>query len=106
MATQSEIVVVGSTQIAVGLSAIVGIGIAARDYNKTFKILGGGGTLEITSLPGALSGAGATGWGIGYPVGASEIVSINGPAHFYLAASGATMTVAMYIGRTAGASYL
>lgn len=106
MATQKEIVVVGATQLAIGLSAIVAIVPTANSYTKTFKILGGGGTLEIVGTPAALSGAGATGWGTGYPVGATEIVAIEGPAHFYLAARSATMWVGMYLGSTAGASYL
>jgi hypothetical protein len=86
------------------LSAIVVVVPTAKQYAEAFKIFSGGGTLEVVSPPPALSGSSAAGWGNGYPVGANEVYSIGGPAVFYLAATGATMTIAMTIGRTAGAT--
>jgi hypothetical protein len=42
----------------------------------------------------------------GYPLGANEVLNIGGPATFYLAAAGATVTVGLGIGYTAGVSML
>lgn len=76
----------------------------------TLKILSGGGTLEILDpvLSGASTGAGTatTGWGTGYPLGGTEIYCYYGSSAFYLAATGATMVVAMTTGRTSGATLL
>lgn len=98
--------VIGSTRIPVGLSAIISIKPTDFQYAESWKIFSGGGTLEIVPVPIALSGSSAAGWATGYPVGANEVVSVGGPAAFYLAATGATMVVAMMIGRTAGATVL
>lgn len=102
--TQNDLSVVGATQIVVGLSAITKITPTAYQYSYCLKIFAGGGTLEIVPPPLALSGTSAVGWGTGYAVGANESVNISGPAIFYLAATGATMTVSSYFGRTFGAS--
>lgn len=102
---QNQIACMGGTRIAVGLSAIIAVKPAPYTYGQNMKILSGGGTLEIVAPPAALSGASAVGWGTGYPVGATETISVSGPAVFYLAASGATMTVAMLDGYTTGASF-
>jgi len=103
---QNDIFVLGATRIAVGLSQVLRVMPTDYQYAETFKIFSGGGTLEI--VPPCLSGSStaAGNWGIGYPVGASEIVSVGGPAVFYLAATGATMTITMTLGRTAGATVL
>lgn len=101
---QFDVYAVGATRIVVGLSAIVKLQAAAYENGDSIKILAGSGTLEIIPPPLALSGTSATGWGLGYPVGASESVNIGGPAIFYLAATGATMTAAMYFGYTQGVS--
>lgn len=96
----------GATRIAVGLSAIIQISPTAYQYAEAIKIFSGGGTLELVAPPPALTGASAAGWGLGYPIGASEVLNVGGPAVMYLAASGATMVAAMYIGRTSGATTL
>ncbi len=104
---QNEIHVVGATRIAVGLSQIIRVRPSANQYAEAIKIFSGGGTLEI--VPPALSGAStaaASGWGTGYPLGASEVMSFGGPCVFYLAATGATMVAAMTLGYTAGATVL
>jgi hypothetical protein len=101
---QNDIHVIGATRIPVGLSAIIPIIPTAYQYADCLKIFSGGGTLEIVAPPLALSGSSCVGWGQGYPLGASEVQSIGGPAVMYLAATGATMVVTMMIGRTAGAT--
>lgn len=106
MMTQNDASVLGATQFAVGLSAIIKMQPTAYQYFQKIKILSGGGTLEIVTPPAALTGVSASGWGAGYPVGASEVISTDGPAVFYLAASGATMSVAMMIGRTTGSTVI
>jgi len=94
----------GATRINVGLSAIIKIPALAYEVGSYLKIISGGGTLEIVNSPAALSGSSATGWGAGYPVGASEIINVAGPAFVYLAASGATMVVGLATGYTNGAT--
>ena len=101
---QSEISVLGATRIVVGLSAIVKINPSGYQYAQNIRILSGGGTLEIVPPPSVLSGAGAAGWGLGYPIGSGEAVAVDGGAVAYLAATGATMTVTMLIGYTSGAT--
>lgn len=103
---QNDLHVLGATRIPVGLSAIIAVKPTDFQYAESFKIFSGGGTLEIVPVPLALSGGSAAGWATGYPVGANEVMSIGGPAVFYMAATGATMVVAMTIGRTAGATVL
>ena len=96
----------GSTRISVGLSAIIKIQAGARQYAESIKIFSGGGTLEIVPIPVALTGSSAAGWGAGYPLGASEVFNIGGPATFYLAATGATMVAVMTLGYTPGVSLI
>lgn len=102
--TQDDIVLVGATLIPVGLSSIIRIKAGGFENGFLVKILAAGGTLEISKPPIALTGSSATGWGTGYPLGASEVYSVAGPATFYLAATGATMTACVSIGYTAGAT--
>lgn len=104
MATQSDVYSAGSTRISVGLSAIIKVTPLQYQQLSQLKIFSGGGTLEVVPTPIALSGSSAAGWGLGYPVGASEVVTMNGPAVFYLAATGATMVAALLVGLTAGAT--
>jgi len=101
---QDRTTVIGATQIVVGLSAITRIQAGYFQAGWAIKILSGGGTLEICKPPIALSGTSATGWNTGYFLGASEVFAIDGPATFYLAATGATMTAALAIANTAGAT--
>ena len=97
---QSRISVLGATRISVGLSQIVKIQPAGFQSAISFKILSGGGTLEVVNAA-TLTG---TGWGTGYPLGASEVMNVNGSAICYVAATGATMVLAALVGRTAGAT--
>lgn len=101
----NRIFAIGATRITVGLSAIVKVSSLANQGSGAFKIFSGGGTLEIVPFPVALSGSSAAGWGIGYPIGANEIITVGGPAQFYLAATGATMVATYAPAFTAGMSF-
>lgn len=103
---QNDLMAVGATRIPVGLSAIIKLSFASYNYDRNLKIISGGGTLEIVPIPTALSGSGTAGWGLGYPVGANEVVSIPGPALTYLAATGATMVVGVIQGYTNGVTVI
>lgn len=103
--SQQMVYGMGATQITVGLSAIVAVRPSAYAIADTMKILSGAGTLWVSPIPVALSGASAI-LGAGYPVGANEIINISGPATFYMSATGATMIVAMNIGFTSGQSLI
>lgn len=72
-----------------------------------------GGSLEIVQAPISNAGSQTVGqtWagaslvalqGTGYLLGTSEVVSISGPARFYLMATGATVTCYLLKGLTAG----
>ncbi len=105
--SQQNVYGLGATQIVVGLSAIVRvIGGSAYQIASSIKILSGSGTLWIAPAPGvSLTGAAAGSLIVnGYPLAASEVFNIGGPATFYLAASGATMTAAVVNGYSAGFS--
>ena len=69
----------GITATAVNFGAYVNGGF--------FKIASGAGTLAIVQTQG-------TSYSLGYPIGASEVVSFEGPARFFLSAATATMVVA------------
>jgi hypothetical protein len=89
---------IGMTTMSVGLSAMVAFTPPERMVSGQFKILAGGGTLGIANTS---SGAGSAN---SYLVGASEIVELNGPAKFFLGATGATMTVGVMIRYSSGLS--
>lgn len=76
----------GATLIAVGLSATVRVDAMAGQLSGFFKIASGGGTLCIVQGASSISSQ-------GYPVAAAEVIQLEGPATFFLAAAGATMTV-------------
>lgn len=104
-----DLTVLGATKIVVGLSQIVRFTPPAYCNGYQFKLITttAGGTLEI--VPPAFSGssslAGASGgWGQGYALASNEVVPVQGPAMFYMAASGVTQTVAVMFGFTSGAT--
>ena len=99
-----SIAVIGATRITVGLSALVKVSPLAYGRGGVIKIFSGGGTLEIVAQPIALTGSSAAGWGAGYPLAAAEVKAIDGPATFYLAATGATMVAAYCINYSPGAT--
>lgn len=101
-----DLYALSATLIPVGLSGLIKVNPTAYNFAGNLKILSGGGTLEIVPVPVALTGASATGWGMGYPIGSSEAISISGPAVFYLAATGGTMIATMLIGKSSGATVI
>lgn len=102
MSTQMYMSGLGATRIAVGLSQVLRLSMGDYQTVSAFKIVSGG-TLEIVKpqFSGTSTAAGAA-WGTGYPLGATEVVAVNGPAVYYLAASGATVVVGAMIGYTYG----
>ena len=88
----------GATQIAVA-TGITATPVVPGPYcnGGFFKIMSGAGTLSIVPTQG-------TSYSLGYPVGASEVVSFSGPARFFLSAATATMVVAMVPSYSAGFS--
>lgn len=82
----------GVTKVAVGLSATVLVDVSAmpKALGGFIKIFSGAGTLAV------VQGA-STIFSDGYLVGSAEVVELQGPAKFYLAAAGATMTVGLVV---------
>lgn len=99
-----SIAVMGATRLTIGLSTLLKVSPIAFSRGGVIKIFSGGGTLEIIAQPVALSGSSAAGWGAGYPLAAAEIKTIDGPATFYLAATGATMVAAYCVNYSPGAT--
>lgn len=64
-----------------------------------------GGTLEIIGVTAGVTLTAAqlvTASGTGYLIGTSEILSLDGPARFYLSSLGATSVLHVITGRSAG----
>jgi hypothetical protein len=108
MSSTNDVRSLGATQIAVGLSALIAVRPGAFQVASTMKIVAGSGTLWIAPMIGnSLSGSSAGALiATGYPLGASEIFSLGGPATFFLSAASATMTVAVAFGYTTGATLI
>lgn len=106
--SQMDIFGFGGTQIAVGLSALIKVSPSQFQRAETIKIVSGAGTLWISPLATvSLTGAAAASlMSNGYPLSATEVLSIGGPATFYLSAAAATMTVGLALGFTSGVSML
>lgn len=101
--SQLNVKAFGGTQIAVGLSTIAAIRPAAFQIAETFKIISGGTLWIAPCAPVALTGtSAAASIATGYPVSASEVMNVGGPACFYLSASGATVVVGLALGYTSG----
>lgn len=108
MARESDAALVGATRIAVGLSAIIKISPYSNAIMTQLKYISGG-SCEVVNVPVALTGSSAAGWGAGFLMpsnDASMFVPINGPATFYLAASGSTSIIGMLTSYSSGASIL
>ena len=82
--------------VGTGLSAVLQVVPIRNQNGALLKIATGAGTLSIVN-----AGQTAT---QGYALGAAEVVSIAGPAVFYLAAATATMTAAYMPSYSAGYS--
>ncbi len=87
MSTDFRTFVMGATLLNVGLSATVRVVPPAGSNGGFFKI-SSGGTLAIVQGISSISTA-------GYFVAAGEAISWTGPAVFFLAAAGATVSVAL-----------
>lgn len=77
----------------VGLSSIIQINATAGQNCLIIK------GITFTTLE--IGGATLT-WGIGYPFAAGEALSFNSDGTVYLAATGSTAQVAVFIGRSEG----
>lgn len=111
MAIQNDTVVLGATQIAIpalsGTAFPYKVQPAAGCVGAWLSRLSGG-SLEI--LPNTILNktiSGATAGNLGYVLASGEIVQIDGPAAFYLAATGATAVAQIgfkfgYLGATLG----
>lgn len=94
MSRQDDVLSLRAVRVSIGPSTIIGVTVAATQFACVLKVAAGGssGTMEV--------GGTALTWGAGYPIGASEVLSINACGTFYLAASGVTMTAALLFGDT------
>ena len=80
-------------RITIGLSAIVGItAVPGQNFVAFYKFAGG--SCEIVS-PTLI-------WGQGYMMGEGERSTFNGSGTFYIAATGATVTLCVFRGRSQG----
>lgn len=104
--TQNEVSVIGATKVIVGLSQIIRVTAGNYQCAETFKYFSGGSLEFVEPVLSGASTAAASGWGTGYLLGTNEAINIEGPAAFYLAATGATVTAMLLSGRTQGATYL
>jgi len=104
MARESDIYLLGATQLVIGTSAILHFANAQQFVGSGVLKRMSGGSLEIVSAPPALTGSSAVVWGTGYLLEPTESVAIGGPASFYLAATGATVIAGYIFGKTNGAT--
>lgn len=105
--SQVDTRIIGSTQLTLG---VLGASVFPTIFKTPTGVWGGQmklGVIGASSLvqiyPQAIAGAsvgGATGVIAGYPLGATEVFAWNGPAYFYLAATGSTTTVAVTLNFT------
>lgn len=100
----------GSTQISIGLSAIVKLGIDSFQCQSELRWLSGG-SLEVAPLVagiagGTLSGTSCVLWGKGYLLGTTEVFQNTASAVTYVMASNATCVINMLIGYTQGSTLL
>ena len=79
----------GSTLMVVGLSNAISFDPPPACNGGFFKINSGSGTLYVASSFSQIVGATM------YPVGATEVISFEGPARFFLGAASATMIVSV-----------
>lgn len=107
MASSSDSIFgLGATQVIVppgATNAVLVLNIP-KETSVTTKILSGGGSLEIHGTINGSTMAGASLAaliGRGYLLGATEQVNIDGPARFYLMATGATMVACLLKGLSA-----
>lgn len=109
MSMQNEIYFMGATQIPLSVlgASVFPTQIKPPQFcvGMQYKIITGGGTVQI--LPNAIANqtiSGATAVIGGYPLVTGEMYPIVGPAAFYIAATGATATVALNFFFSSGAT--
>lgn len=104
--SQNDIAILGATVFAIGTSQVLKFTTGPNIAQTTLRYRSGG-SLEI--VPIQLSG-GSTGtslsWTFGYMLGTTEPFLIDGPATYYLAASGATVVAQAVLAYTAGVTCL
>jgi hypothetical protein len=93
----SRAYLIGVSQIVVGLSATVKVVPRAGVLSGFIHNEGGGGTLALVN---GISGIASQ----GMKIGANQLIQLEGPATFYLAAAGATMTASFVMRYSAGAT--
>lgn len=91
MSNRNDIYAVDGYLVTVGLSQVLGITITGGVNSSIIKHFAGG-TLEI--------GGSTLTWGQGYPFSVGEAISFNRSCTVYLAATGATVTVAVLDGKS------
>jgi len=84
----------GATQVIIGPSLTAEIKAPSHFHRWLFKKFAGGSLAIVSGISNVASQ--------GYMMGDNEVISVYGPAKFYLAASGATVTVHIAHGHTAG----
>lgn len=82
----------GATILAIGLSATAEVTAPAGVNGYLFKKQGGG-TLAVVNGASSITTQ-------GYLVGDTEVVSVSGPAKFYLASAGTTVTVGIVFNKS------
>lgn len=82
-------------RVSVGLSSVIGVTIVPGQIATVVKYFTGG-TLEL------VNGLTPSPWGMGYVFGSTEALAIDQSTTAYFAATGATVTVMMVRGRSAG----
>lgn len=98
MAQYTDSYMLGVTTISFGTSTAIQI-LPGKGVNGwSFKKLSGA-TLAIVNGTGFSSAQ-------GYIMGDTEVFNVSGPATFFLAAGGATVTVGLVMSRTAGYSLI
>lgn len=97
MSSDLRIYQVGVTQFTVGLSALLQVSAPRGVMGWQFK--NNGSSLAIANGTSA-----ANGFSLGYLLGASEIIQLQGPATFFLAAAGATTVLSALAFYSAGYS--
>lgn len=88
---------IGVTNIVVGLSQTVEVTPPAGTVNGFITIAAGGATCEVVNGVSNVVGE-------GHYLRANERMELEGPAQFWLAAAGATMTISLVTRKSAGSS--
>ncbi len=94
---QTDSYMLGATQMVIGLSATVQFVPSKFMNGMAIKIGAGSATLAIVSGLSAVASA-------GYALGSTEVISVQGPSTFFLAAAGSTMTASIMVSYSSGYS--